>query len=496
MNISISHPHLVKQWHPTKNGTRRPEEFSHGSGYTAWWVCEKAKDHVWPAKICKRTRKHIPTGCPMCSNSKVVESNCLATTHPELSKQWDYSKNKITPKEVTRGSNEKIYWICEKGHSFLAEISKKTRKDQPTGCRFCSGKERTESNKLSVTHPELMMEWHKSLNTNDPNQLGAGSAKKVWWQCSRNSNHVWKSSIYSRATKGTKCEYCSGRKATSENCLKTTHPEIAKEFHPNRNGKHTPETLVSGSHIEAIWVCQHGHEWKAKVKDRSTGGKKCPYCKSLGVRNPEIAKEWHQIKNDKTPYDVTPGSGERAWWICSKRHEWPTIINHRYQDKSGCPYCYNPYQSLNELMIIFELQLIFPEVSEEGSTLDLKEEIIRPDILIPELKICIEYDGEYYHSDRLHRDTEKTQMMIDNGYQVIRIREKPLASITKNDVLIKKLRVSRNNGKILVDQVLKKVVELCTLDAKTQKKVDEYLEYKFLQRLDEAKSYRNSLKIR
>jgi hypothetical protein len=30
-NITFTHPHLIEEWHPTKNGDRKPEEFTYGS---------------------------------------------------------------------------------------------------------------------------------------------------------------------------------------------------------------------------------------------------------------------------------------------------------------------------------------------------------------------------------------------------------------------------------------------------------------------------------
>ncbi len=55
----------------------------------------------------------------------------------------------------------------------------------------------------------------------------------------------------------------------------------------------------------------------------------------------DLAKEWHPTKNDSlTPRDVTPNSGKKVWWRCSKNksHEWGAIISDRNRGR-GCPYC-------------------------------------------------------------------------------------------------------------------------------------------------------------
>ena len=36
-----SYPHLVKEWHPTKNGELTPDDFTHGTHKKVWWLCSK-----------------------------------------------------------------------------------------------------------------------------------------------------------------------------------------------------------------------------------------------------------------------------------------------------------------------------------------------------------------------------------------------------------------------------------------------------------------------
>ena len=43
--------------------------------------------------------------------------------------------------------------------------------------------------------------------------------------------------------------------------------------------------------------------------------------------------------SDSAPFDVTPGSNKKVWWICRKNHEWPAQIKDR-KNGSGCPFCW------------------------------------------------------------------------------------------------------------------------------------------------------------
>lgn len=78
-----------------------------------WWLCEKG--HEWTAVIHSRANG---TKCPICTNTKVLNGfNDLATTHPQLTKEWHPTKNiDILPTQISAGSNKKVWWLCEKGH--------------------------------------------------------------------------------------------------------------------------------------------------------------------------------------------------------------------------------------------------------------------------------------------------------------------------------------------------------------------------------------------
>ena len=62
-NLLSLFPDIAKQWHPTKNGDLRPEDFTAHSNKKIWLKCPKGDDHEWEAVISNRT---IGTGCPLC----------------------------------------------------------------------------------------------------------------------------------------------------------------------------------------------------------------------------------------------------------------------------------------------------------------------------------------------------------------------------------------------------------------------------------------------
>ena len=200
-------------------------------------------------------------------------------------------------------------------------------------------------NKLKIANPKLAGEWHPTKNLPlTPNDVTPGSAKKIWWVCSK--GHEWNAPISRRSLMRTGCPYCSGRKVHGDNCLQTTNPKLAKEWHPTRNVPLTPNDVTFGMGKKVWWLCSKDHEWNATIASRSKGSG-CPYCagrkayggNSFQAINPELAKEWHPTKNvPLTPNDVTPGSTKKVWWICHRGHEWVAAICSRPKDR-GCPYC-------------------------------------------------------------------------------------------------------------------------------------------------------------
>jgi hypothetical protein len=128
--------------------------------------------------------------------------------------------------------------------------------------------------------------------------------------------------------------------------LLRNNPELAKEWHPTKNGSLTPADLTPGSNKRVWWICTKGHEWKATISI-SNRGRGCPYCAGRAVCDDNClqsfnlsgAVEWHPAKNGRlTPRDVTSGSSKRVWWRCRKGHDWEAYIHSRSKGYGRCPY--------------------------------------------------------------------------------------------------------------------------------------------------------------
>jgi len=480
-------PHAVKLWDFDKNDSK-PEEVSYGSAVKYWWKCNKGPDHQWktsPNVITSKTKKGY-AGCPFCYGRKASITNSLASLSPDAAKMWHPTKNgEMAPKDFTNSSNKKVWWKCNEGddHEWKAPIGRITeifKQSNNTGCPFCNGKKASITNSLATLYPKIAKEWHPTKNGKvTPETVVAGSHKIFWWKCDNGPDHEWKAR---RIRKGQEkirgCPFCYGSKLSKTNSVATLLPDLVHQWHPTKNGDLTPETAIASTHIKYWWKCENGpdHEWKStRVRGEIRRG--CPYCsipaKQLSVTNrfdllhPELVKEWHPTKNGKhTPDKFLSGSSEKIWWKCNSGHEWKTTLSHRTSgNKSGCPYCHIYPRSKQEITIAFELKEFF-DIDLESHKVKIGKKIHDVDIKIPSHNLIIEFDGSYWHREKIETDIRKTQELEEEGWKVIRIREEPLKEITSNDITVEQY----SPAKEVMDLLLPKIEQVCEIEIKGSEK--------------------------
>ena len=150
--------------------------------------------------------------------------------------------------------------------------------------------------------------------------------------------------------RGQGARFCAGQRVSITNSLASRAPEVAREWHPTKNGSLKPADVVVGSNRPAWWRCSAGrdHVWRATIVSRTRLGSSCPSStghrasakNSLAAIAPEIARTWHPTGNRPLrPSDVTAGSNRLVWWRCGvdRDHEWQTSVKNRR--RAGCPFC-------------------------------------------------------------------------------------------------------------------------------------------------------------
>jgi hypothetical protein len=325
---------------------------------------------------------------------------------PELARQFDDKRNyPHTVHSLTWKSSIKVWWRCyalingviQPDHTWKTSPQSRTQQrnleDKTfTNCPFCLGLRPSASYNLAITHPDLIEEWHPTLNGDlTPQKITRGSTKIVWWICREDPTHVWDRSPNQRTSfkkkDGNKrrmgCIYCEeaggGRKASKNYSFASEFPHLLKEWHPTLNGEDKPE-------------------------------------------------------------DFTPHSQKKKFWICltDKNHPpYPSTFKSRASG-IGCPKCAKVIKvsSKIEALISFELSTIL-KIDVDDHTLEIGGAKFDVDIIVRDIHLAIEYDGSYFHKgDKdLEKDSKKNKRLNDFGWTVLRIREEPLKKIDDIDLV-------------------------------------------------------------
>ena len=291
--------------------------------------------------------------------------------------------------EVSFGSSHKKFkWKCSKGHEWLTTVNGRTAYKQ--GCPYCSGLYVSNWNSLASWcksngsfGEQLKSEWTGEYEDNkhyNIDQVSFGSNKKFNWKCSK--GHEWHATVYSRTSQKHGCPYCSRE---------------------NRSER------VS----------------KAKLSEENSLKS---WCLSKGSWGKQLLSEWTGECEDGKHYaidEVTRASNKKLKWRCSKGHEWYAKVSNRTSHKSGCPYCNNIGTSYPEQFVYHSLKQIYPSAENRCKVLKSPQnpQGVEFDIGIPEIPLCIEYSPTYWHEGREERDQYKKDICQKANVRLIQIVE-------------------------------------------------------------------------
>ena len=364
-DLKTLYPQIALQWHPTLNGSVLPDSVAAHSNKKFFWLCEKG--HTYDSSPDKRVNGE---GCPYCNNRRLLAGfNDLETTYPNIAAEWDYSLNEGKPGDYTFRSMFKAHWKCSIcGHEWAAKIRDRVDSKYQL-CPKCTAARRglekhrqALQDRGGITDPFLLTEWDYEKNERGPEEYTPNSNEDVYWVCSKCGYH-FKAKINNRALRKS-CACCSGRIVVPGiNDLATTHPQLAKEWHPIKNG-------------------------------------------------------------DLHPTDVTYGMATRVWWICPEGHEYSATLLHR-SSGTNCPVCNSGRQtSFAEQAVYYYVKKVFPDAISRYTEIFGKG--MELDIYIPSIRLGIEYDGMAWHkADKIPREKKKYKICQENGIRLLRLMEKP-----------------------------------------------------------------------
>ncbi len=333
---------LMKEWDYDLNVDLDPTKLTYGSNKKVWWKCPKC-GYSWEAKINNRVNKR---GCPCCANKvAVVGVNDLATTHPQIAKEWHPSKNKnLTPSNVTYGYGKKVWWLCPNGHEYQATVNKRTSGDG-TNCPICnSGRQTSFAEQafyfyIKKAYPDTISRYtaeflgRMELDIYIPSiKLAIEYDGEAWHR----ENKIERENKKYLACKTNNIKMIRLREKMSSVEVKDIADEVfcIKDLYKHTNLEKTIKEILI--HLE----CNLPIDIDIN-RDRFEIQKYCqPIKNSLVDKFPEISKEWHPNKNGTLkPNMVKSGSDKKVWWVCFKcGNEYEASIGSRTRG-TGCPIC-------------------------------------------------------------------------------------------------------------------------------------------------------------
>lgn len=214
--------------------------------------------------------------------------------------------------------------------------------------------------------------------------------------------------------------------------------------------------LISKCSNKKIWIkCNKTdyHESHLTKGNDFVSGNRCPYCStrhgkvhpmdSFGTLYPEKAKYWDYNKNKISPHKVTSHTYSKYWFICEKcGSSFKKGIEYLNRTDVGvvCKKC-NASEGeqiiknyLDNMNLINGTDYIHDKEYFKD-LIGLGGGILRPDFILPNLKVWIEYDGgqheefvtwmhgTYKEFEKQQKHDEiKNQYAIKHGWNLIRIK--------------------------------------------------------------------------
>ena len=212
-------------------------------------------------------------------------------------KGLDEHGNELNVNDLTYGSQKKVLWKCDKGHTWYAVV--KSRTTQRRGCQQCSAEVssvRNSTPKQGINDlytwclnngeygKQLLQEFQgidEKGNKITPTEIRYGSQKKILWKC--NKGHTWYATVSNRVVYKSGCPRCnyelqSIKRSTPTQgvndlytwCLNNGEwgQQLLQEWvgiDEDGNKVETKNILRGSSRKRVLWKCNKGHTWYATV---------------------------------------------------------------------------------------------------------------------------------------------------------------------------------------------------------------------------------------
>lgn len=433
--------------------------------FTFYVFCPDCKSLHWANESTFTKRGSFC--CKKCASlRKAVKTHgSVASVLPEVLPYYS-SKNVLPANKLPvwriNCNDNKVYMVCP---SCGIEHSKRMDAVINNGA-FCGPCAKHKNSyrfggSLYELYPEVASMFDGGGNTVSSKEISPGTHEVYRFKCSGSNlpEHFFEkdlSAVVAANKRGALgCPVCAGFEVQEGvNDFKSRVPDMASLWDYNKNVT-KPQKVLYTSADKYYFICEKGHSFtkslKHAIRDINLKSKGCPVCSGrkvvegvndLATLRPDILQYWNWQLNTISPYEVSVHSNKEAWFICANKgcnSLFKTSIGIRSATLGFCDDCRKRSWSISEKEVISLIRSWGFYVEEESHFLG---GLTSFDIYIPEKKVAIEYNGLYWHSDKVRADKNyhynKYKRCKDNGVSLIFIWEDDY--LFKKDIVISMLK--------------------------------------------------------
>jgi hypothetical protein len=222
---------------------------------------------------------------------------------------------------------------------------------------------------------------------------------------------------------GSGCSICNKKKLTKDIFFKKIN---------SYNYNYDYSKLIFDTSKKAIIICKKHGEFKQNIWDHYNGSS-CPKCANKNLTTDDFINKSNNIHNYLYEYSMVKykKSNLKVNIICKEHGIFTQTPNHHLRG-NGCPICKNSKGEIKIANILNENNIIY---EKNKKFYNCKYKSLLPfDFYIPELNVCIEYDGEqHFRSTSFFggekklkltqlRDKIKTDFCTNNNIELLRIK--------------------------------------------------------------------------
>ena len=285
-----------------------------------------------------------------------------------------------------------------------------------------------------VKNNKTLMSKISSDNPPEIFEMAYGSQKYATFTCKK--GHKYQAMLNEQIRFG--CPVCSGNSVIpGVNDLKTTDPNIAKDWDYERSFPYRPEDFTRQSDRIASWICPvSGGKWDSTINGRMrnqsspfvSSQKLLPGFNDIATRFPDLVPMYSTDNKIGLDQIKSISYKDILIWECPKcGGRWERRLLSMVE-KPRCLVCSKEYgsTSIGEREVLKYIRTIIEEehiiIANDRRT--ISKEL---DIYTPEISIAIEFNGIYWHTEKHGKGRKyhynKWKECKDKGIQLITIWE-------------------------------------------------------------------------